>query len=150
MRSKERVKGLEAEWAISGLKAGFFSSGGDFPQFWPCFAGFGQFGALVYNRCFAPNFYGANRKMIRFLQTQGRVQRVLLVGFLSIVCIMMVVTLVPGGFLGGFGGRGVGAKAVAKVDGQDVTNQEVDMVARNMMQQRHIPEQFKAYILPQA
>ena len=88
--------------------------------------------------------------MIRFLQTQGRVQRVLLVGFLSIVCIMMVVTLVPGGVLGDFGGRGVGANSVAKVDGQDVTNQEVDLVARNMMQQRHIPDQFKSYILSQA
>ena len=88
--------------------------------------------------------------MIRFLQTQGRVQRVLLVGFLSIVCIMMVVTLVPGGVLGDFGGRGVGANSVAKVDGQDVTNQEVEQVARNIMQQRHIPEQFKSYILPQA
>ena len=88
--------------------------------------------------------------MIRFLQTKGRVQRVLLVGFLSIVCIMMVVTLVPGGILNDVGSRGVGANSVAKVDGQDVTNQEVDQVARNMMQQRHIPEQFKPYILPQA
>jgi peptidyl-prolyl cis-trans isomerase D len=88
--------------------------------------------------------------MIRFLQTQGRVQRVLLVGFLSIVCIMMVVTLVPGGVLGDFGGRGVGANSVAKVDGQEVTNLEVEQVARNIMQQRHIPEQFKSYIMPQA
>jgi len=88
--------------------------------------------------------------MIRFLQTPGRFQKALLVGFLSIVCIMMVVTLVPGGILNDVGSRGVGANSVAKVDGQDVTNQEVDQVARNMMQQRHIPEQFKPYILPQA
>jgi len=88
--------------------------------------------------------------MIRFLQTQGRVQRVLLVGFLSIVCIMMVVTLVPGGVLNDLGGRGVGADSVAKVDGQEVTIQEVDQVARNMMQRQHLPEQFKSYVLPQA
>ena len=88
--------------------------------------------------------------MIRFLQTPGRFQKALLVGFLSIVCIMMVVTLVPGGVLGDFGGRGVGANSVAKVDGQDVTNEEVDRVARNIMQQRHFPEQFKSYVLPQA
>jgi peptidyl-prolyl cis-trans isomerase D len=89
--------------------------------------------------------------MIRFLQTPGRVQKVLLVGFLSIVCIMMVVTLVPGGMLGDFvGGRSVSADSVAKVDGQDVTIQEVDQVARNMMQQRHIPAQFKSFIMPQA
>jgi peptidyl-prolyl cis-trans isomerase D len=88
--------------------------------------------------------------MIRFLQTKGRVQRVLLVGFLSIVCIMMVVTLVPGGVLNDNGSRGVGANSVAKVDGQEVTNLEVEQVARNIMQQRHIPEQFKSYIMPQA
>jgi peptidyl-prolyl cis-trans isomerase D len=88
--------------------------------------------------------------MIRFLQTKGRFQKVLLVGFLSIVCIMMVVTLVPGGVLGDLGGRGVSANALAKVDGQDVTIQEVDQVAHNMMQRQHIPEQFKSYILPQA
>jgi peptidyl-prolyl cis-trans isomerase D len=88
--------------------------------------------------------------MIRFLQTPGRFQKALLVGFLSIVCIMMVVTLVPGGVLNDVGGRGVGANSVAKVDGQDVTIQEVDQVAHNMMQRQHIPEQFKSYILPQA
>ena len=47
-------------------------------------------------------------------------------------------------------GRGVSANSVAKVDGQDVTIQEVDEVAHNMMQRQHIPEQFKSYILPQA
>jgi peptidyl-prolyl cis-trans isomerase D len=88
--------------------------------------------------------------MIRFLQTQGRVQRVLLVGFLSIVCIMMVVTLVPGGVLNDLGGRSVGADSVAKVDGQDVTIQEVDQAARSLMQRQHLPEQLKAYVLPQA
>jgi peptidyl-prolyl cis-trans isomerase D len=88
--------------------------------------------------------------MIRFLQTPGRVQKALLIGFLSIVCIMMVVTLVPGGILGDLTGRGVSADSVAKVDGQDVTIQEVDQAARSMMQQRHIPEQFRSLILPQA
>ena len=39
----------------------------------------------------------SNWKMIRFLQTKGRLQQILLVGFLSIICIMMVVTLIPGG-----------------------------------------------------
>lgn len=88
--------------------------------------------------------------MIRFLQTPGRVQKVLLIGFLSVVCIMMVVTLVPGGMLGDLVGGSVSADSVAKVDGQDVTNQEVDQAARSMMQQRHIPEQFRSLILPQA
>ncbi len=88
--------------------------------------------------------------MIRFLQTPGRVQKALLIGFLSIVCIMMVVTLVPGGMLGDLTGGSVSADSVAKVNGQDVTIQEVDQAARGMMQQRHIPEQFRSLILPQA
>jgi peptidyl-prolyl cis-trans isomerase D len=88
--------------------------------------------------------------MIRFLQTPGRLQKVLLVGFLAIVCIMMVVTLVPGGILGDLTGGSVSADSVAKVEGQDVTVQEVDQAARGMMQQRHIPEQFRSLILPQA
>jgi peptidyl-prolyl cis-trans isomerase D len=89
--------------------------------------------------------------MIRFLQTQGRVQRVLLVGFLSIICVTMVAYLIPGGVLNDLMGQAsVGADSVAKVDGQDVTIQEVDQTARSMMQQRHIPAQFKSFILPQA
>jgi peptidyl-prolyl cis-trans isomerase D len=90
--------------------------------------------------------------MIRFLQTPGRFQRALLVGFLTIVCVMMVVTLIPGtsGLLSDFTGHGVSANAVAKVEGQEITAQEVDQVARNIMQQRHYPAQFKAFILPQA
>jgi peptidyl-prolyl cis-trans isomerase D len=90
--------------------------------------------------------------MIRFLQTPGRFQKALLVGFLSIVCIMMVVTLIPGtsGLLSDFSGKSVSANAVAKVDGQEITSQEVDRVARNIMQQRHFPAQFKSFILPQA
>lgn len=86
--------------------------------------------------------------MIRFLQTQGRFQRILLVGILSIVCVMMVVYLIPG--ISDFGGQGVSANSVAKVDGQEITNQEVDEVARNIMQQRHYPAQLKSFILPQA
>ncbi len=88
--------------------------------------------------------------MIRFLQTKGRVQRVLLVGFLSIVCIMMVVTLVPGGVLNDLGGSKVGENSLAKVDGKDVTIQEVDQVTRSIMQRQHLPEQLKSFVLPQA
>ena len=36
------------------------------------------------------------------------------------------------------------------MDGQEITDQEVNQVARNIMQQRHYPEQLRAYILPQA
>ncbi len=40
--------------------------------------------------------------------------------------------------------------SVAKVDGKDVTIQEVDQVTRSIMQRQHLPEQLKSYILPQA
>lgn len=89
--------------------------------------------------------------MIRFLQTKGPFQKVLLIGFLTIVCVMMVVTLIPGGILNDItGGGSVSANAVAKVEGQEVTNQEVDLIVRNMMQQRHYPEQFRSLLMPQA
>lgn len=88
--------------------------------------------------------------MIRFLQTPGRFQKALLIGFLTIVCVMMVVTLIPGNILSDMTGRGVSANAVAKVDGQEITAQEVDQMARNIMQQRRYPPQFKSFILPQA
>jgi len=89
--------------------------------------------------------------MIRFLQTQGRVQKALQVVLLSIVCVMMVIYLIPGGILSDITGRGaLGPNAVARVDGQEVTIQEVDRLVRGIMQQRRLPEQFKSYIIPQA
>ncbi len=88
--------------------------------------------------------------MIRFLQTPGRFQKVLLVGFLSIVCIMMVVTLVPGGILGDFGRprrqrrfRRQGRWPGCHHSGSGSGGAQHDAAA-------HIPEQFKSYILPQA
>jgi peptidyl-prolyl cis-trans isomerase D len=89
--------------------------------------------------------------MIRFLQTPGRIQKALLVGFLSIVCIMMVVTLVPTGGSSIFSdlSNSVSADAVAKVDGQEISRQEVDQTARNIMQQRGYPERLRSIIMPQ-
>ncbi|MDR3765391.1 MAG: peptidyl-prolyl cis-trans isomerase [Acidobacteriota bacterium] len=88
--------------------------------------------------------------MIRFLQTPGRFQKALLIGFLTIVCVMMVITLIPGNILSDATGSGVSANAVAKVDGEEISAQDVDQMARNIMQQRHFPAQFKSFILPQA
>ena len=89
--------------------------------------------------------------MIRFLQTKGPLQKALLVGLLSIVCVMMVVTLIPGNVLDELTGRrSLSGDSIARVDGREVSIQEVNKVARNMMQQRHIPEQFRNYVLPQA
>ncbi len=92
--------------------------------------------------------------MIRFLQTKGRVQQILLIGFLSIICIMMVVTLVPGGgaltdFLG-IGG--LSDQVVAKVGGTDISVQEVQNRARDYARQQYPqipPDRVMPYVIPQ-
>lgn len=73
--------------------------------------------------------------MIRFLQTEGPVKKIVLSGLLLLICAAMVIAFVPGGLGGeltGAPGKGV----VAKVGGEDVTVQEVRDAARNMLQQQ--------------
>jgi peptidyl-prolyl cis-trans isomerase D len=74
--------------------------------------------------------------MIRFLQTEGPIKKIVLSGLLLIICAAMVIVLVPGGSLGseltGTPGKGV----IAKVDGQDITVEEVRDTARQMLQQQ--------------
>ncbi len=74
--------------------------------------------------------------MIRFLQTKGRVQQVLLIGFLTIIIIMMVVTLVPGGGLSDFFGGGLSQNVLAKVGGEEITVQDVNKQAQAMARQQ--------------
>jgi peptidyl-prolyl cis-trans isomerase D len=72
--------------------------------------------------------------MIRFLQTPGRLQKSLLVGFLAIICIMMVVTLVPGGI---FGDKfNTNPNVVAKVGSREITIQEANRQAEQMIRQQ--------------
>lgn len=78
--------------------------------------------------------------MIRFLQKSGQTTKYILGGLLLIICASMVITLVPGGlsgdvFSGGQPGRGI----VAKVDGGDITADEVRQTARQMLQ-REMPQ----------
>lgn len=90
--------------------------------------------------------------MIRFLQTKGRLQQTLLVGFLSIIIIMMVVTLIPGGStLSDFFGLGMNDNVVAKVGREDITVQELSNQARNMARQQYGPRADIAmpFIIPQ-
>jgi peptidyl-prolyl cis-trans isomerase D len=89
--------------------------------------------------------------MIRFLQTPGRLQKALLIGFLAIICIMMVVTLVPGGILGEFG---IGQQGlIAKVGRQDITAQDVGQMANQIGRgqfPRGVPPQLRPYLMQQA
>jgi peptidyl-prolyl cis-trans isomerase D len=74
--------------------------------------------------------------MIRFLQTPGPIKKVVLGGLLTIISVFMVITLVPGfgstDFFGSAPARGV----VAKVAGTDITSQEVQRQARDMVRQQ--------------
>ncbi len=72
--------------------------------------------------------------MIRFLQTQGPTKKIILSGILLVICGAMVITFIPGGLtseLTGTPGKGI----VAKVDGGDISADEVRQTARQMAQQ---------------
>lgn len=72
--------------------------------------------------------------MIRFLQTQGPTKKIILSGILLVICGAMVITFIPGGLtseLTGQPGKGV----IAKVDGGEISADEVRQTARQMAQQ---------------
>src|SRR5258707_13043529 len=73
--------------------------------------------------------------MIRFLQTQGPTKKIVLSGILLVICGAMVIAFIPGGLtseLPGQPARGI----VARVDGGDITADEVRQTAREMLQQQ--------------
>lgn len=74
--------------------------------------------------------------MIRFLQQSGKTTKYVLGGLLVIICISMVITLIPGGLGGEVFGGTPGQGIVAKVNGQDITTEEVRQTARQMLQQQ--------------
>jgi peptidyl-prolyl cis-trans isomerase D len=75
--------------------------------------------------------------MIRFLQTSGQTTKIILGGVLLIICASMVITLIPGGINNEiFGGSQPTKGVVAKVEGTDVTADEVRQTARQMLQQQ--------------
>jgi len=84
--------------------------------------------------------------MIRFLQTPGPAKKIVLGALLLIVCVMMVITLVPGGLFGNYFGGGVNtAGVVAKVGSEDISIQQVAQRARMMGRQ-----QFRGNTVPPA
>src|SRR6202049_3974921 len=73
--------------------------------------------------------------MIRFLQTQGPAKKIILSGILLVICGAMVIAFIPGGLgsdLLGAPGKGV----VAKVDGGDVTVEQVRQATQQMVRQQ--------------
>jgi peptidyl-prolyl cis-trans isomerase D len=75
--------------------------------------------------------------MIRFLQTPGPVKKLVLGGLLTVICVLMVITLVPGFASSDFLGGGAPARGVvATVAGEDITTPEVRREATQMLQQQ--------------
>ena len=73
--------------------------------------------------------------MIRFLQTEGPVKKIVLSSLLLLICAAMVIAFVPGGLgdnITGTPGKGI----VAKVSGEDITAIQVKEAARQMAQQQ--------------
>ena len=90
--------------------------------------------------------------MIRFLQTQGRTQKVLLVGFLGLICITMVLYLVPG-FNDAFNSS-ANPDVVAKVGSHEITGQEVQRTSSALVRRQFggkaVPAQFASIFQDQA
>jgi peptidyl-prolyl cis-trans isomerase D len=75
--------------------------------------------------------------MIRFLQTPGPIKKFVLGGLLTVISVFMVITLVPGfGSTDFFGTAAPARGVVAKVAGTDITSQEVQRQAREMVRQQ--------------
>ena len=90
--------------------------------------------------------------MIRFLQTPGPLKKILLGGLLLVICVMMVVTLVPGGILQDAVG-GAKSGVIASIGSQEVTAPEVQKQAQQMVKQqfpRGLPPEYMSMFMQQA
>jgi peptidyl-prolyl cis-trans isomerase D len=95
--------------------------------------------------------------MIRFLQKDNRVVKIIFIVIIAVAVVTMVITLVPGIFAdettssdnyatvhsGGFLGRYFGTSTA-------ITTPEVQQVAERILQQKRYPDMMLPYIMPQA
>ncbi len=93
--------------------------------------------------------------MIRFLQKPGPIKKIVLGGILVVVCVMMVITLIPGGgFLNElFGGSLTTQGVLARVGNQEIGVPEVAQQARLIGKQQfkgNIPPQIMPYLMQRA
>ena len=94
--------------------------------------------------------------MIRFLQTPGPIKKIVLGGILLVICVMMVITLIPGGgFLNDmFGGNVTQSGILAKVGNQEVSLLEVSeqarLIGRQQFKGQSVPPQLMPYLMQRA
>ncbi len=93
--------------------------------------------------------------MIRFLQRPGPIKKIVLGGILVIVCVMMVITLIPGGgFLNELFGGGLTTQGVvARVGTQEISIFEVAQEARFIGKQQfkgNVPPAMMPYLMQRA
>jgi peptidyl-prolyl cis-trans isomerase D len=92
--------------------------------------------------------------MIRFLQTPGPTKKIILGALLLVICVMMVITLVPGGMFGDYFGRDIStAGVVAKVGTDDISVQEVALRARMIGRQQfrgNVPPTIMPFLMQRA
>jgi len=74
--------------------------------------------------------------MIRFLQTPGPIKKIVLGGLLTIVCVLMAITLIPGFGSSNFLPNAATAGVVATVSGEEVTTNAVQREAKQMLSQQ--------------
>ncbi len=90
--------------------------------------------------------------MIKFLQTPGQVKKYVLGGLLVFICLAMVTYLIPGFTSGSTMGGAPGV--VAKVNGDEITFQEVQQTAKRMVKQQYpqgnVPPILMSLYMPQA
>src|SRR5271167_1659607 len=90
----------------------------------------------------------------KFLQTPGPMKKIILGALLLVICVMMVITLVPGGLFGDYFGRDLStAGVVAKVGSEDISLQEVSQRARMIGRQQfrgNVPPTVMPFLLQRA
>jgi peptidyl-prolyl cis-trans isomerase D len=92
--------------------------------------------------------------MIKFLQTEGPVKKIVLGALLLVICVMMVITLVPGGLFGDYFTGGISDQGVlARVGSQDIGLQQVALRARMIGKQQfkgNVPQTLMPFLMQRA